>query len=111
MDELPAHILIMSIIVFSCQHCNDQRVQTLSLCTLYDFLSNKVRNIDMSTVTDLILSLFVGKKYKCDSHICCYIYMYVGIITPIVSYKSAGHTVHILPPPPQTIEGGFIFLH
>ena len=42
----------MSIIVSNCQHCDEQQFQTLSCtCTLYDFLSSKVRCIHTSTVT------------------------------------------------------------
>ena len=51
MDKLSAPRYMMPMIASSCQHCDEQHVQTLTvMCTLHDFLGSKVRFIHTSTV-------------------------------------------------------------
>ena len=59
----------MSIIVSNCQHCDEQECQNTVMCTLHDFLSNKVRFIHTSTVTGL--DSCPGKNYAYASRISC----------------------------------------
>ena len=70
MDGLPATRYIMSIIVSSYQHCDEQQFQALS-CVLYTiFFSNKARFSHTSTVTRLHFAL--RKKYAYASRGFCF---------------------------------------
>ena len=53
MDELSASRYIMSIIVSSCQHCDEQQFRTLSkLCTLQNFFSS--RKLDLLLLNHIL---------------------------------------------------------
>ena len=59
----------MSIIVFDCQHCDEQEFQDTVICTLHAFLSSKVRFIHTSTVTGS--DSCPGKNYAYASRTSC----------------------------------------
>ena len=88
MDKLSAPRYMMPMIASSCQHCDEQHVQTLTvMCTLHDFLSSKVRFIHTSTVTRQ--HSCPGKKYSYVSRASCYAYNasmpFANISIPVLS--------------------------
>ena len=48
--ELFAPRYIMPMIVFICQHCDEQQFRSTAMSTLHDFLSSKVKFMYASTV-------------------------------------------------------------
>ena len=73
---------IMSIIVSNCQHCDEQQFQTLSCtCTLYDFLSSKVRCIHIrALLLDRILALD-----KIHARLAYIVLIYLNIFTQSIA--------------------------
>ena len=62
----------MSIIVYNCQHCDEQQFLNTVMCTLHNFLSSKVRFIHTSTVTRS--DSCSGKNYDYASRTSCSFY-------------------------------------
>ena len=70
MDELSAPRNIMPMIVFICQHRDEQQFRNTVMFTLRDFFSDKVMFMHTSTVTRSHFSY--EKRYAYASHTSCF---------------------------------------